>query len=47
MLRTQAAESGKPANVLEKMVVGRLNKCAIDDVSYHVGTHAQQARHAA
>lgn len=26
MLRKQAAESGKPANVLEKMVVGRLNK---------------------
>lgn len=29
MLRTQAAESGKPADVLEKMVLGRLNKCAV------------------
>ena len=28
MLQSQAAQSGKPANVLEKMVVGRLNKCA-------------------
>ncbi len=26
MLQSQAAQSGKPANVLEKMVVGRLNK---------------------
>ncbi len=26
MLRRQAAESGRPANVLEKMVLGRLNK---------------------
>lgn len=28
LLHKQAAESGKPANVVEKMVLGRLNKCA-------------------
>lgn len=26
LLHKQAAESGKPANVVEKMVLGRLNK---------------------